>query len=283
MSPASLTDSVRGAEDEDPTLSFSTQSNRDETIDLRLIALERLKGPRFGNAVHHLLELGRGAPGASFLSEVPRIAAALEQEAVLLDPVRGAAQLTAVAELLDRTLDSELAPGLRLSALADSDQRAEFEFAFALDQARWGQLHGVLQTHGYGHWWPADEDDRVLRGLMKGYLDLVFAFDGRFHVLDYKTNWLGSGHLLDYAPAALDVAMQDHHYGLQALIYTVALHRYLGQRIPNYHPTEHLGESWYLFVRAVGLSADAGIWRRRFPQDLIDQLDTLFDGEEIER
>jgi len=111
-------------------------------------------------------------------------------------------------------------------------------------------------------------------------LDLVFAWAGRFHVLDYKANWLGE-RLSDYANHGMNVVMQDHHYGLQALIYTVALHRYLGSRIDDYDPEHHLGDSWYLFVRTVGLAPGAGIWRQRFPQSLIDGLDALFNGEEL--
>ena len=82
-------------------------------------------------------------------------------------------------------------------------------------------------------------------------------------------------------PESLDAAMLDHHYGLQALIYTVALHRYLAHRLADYDPDTHLGESWYLFVRAVGLSPTAGIWRKRFPRTLIESLDALFEGQEL--
>jgi exodeoxyribonuclease V beta subunit len=158
-------------------------------------------------------------------------------------------------------------------------RRPEFEFTFELDQARWWQLHALLNRHGFGDWWPRMQQAQTLRGMMKGFMDLVFEWDGRFHVLDYKTNWLGE-RLSDYGAASLDAAMQEHHYGLQALIYTVALQRYLARRIPDYQPERHLGESWYLFLRAIGLAPGAGLWRKRFPQGLVDALDALFDGTE---
>jgi exodeoxyribonuclease V beta subunit len=186
-----------------------------------------------------------------------------------------------VAELLDRTLDAELAPGLCLGGLATTARRAEFEFAFVVDESEWHRLHRLLDTFGLGDWWPANSERRVLRGMMNGSMDLVFAWDGRFHVLDYKTNWLGEGRLSDYAAEALDGAMQEHHYGLQALIYTVALHRYLAHRLLDYDPEVHLGDSWYLFVRAVGLGPASGIWRKRLPRALVDQLDALFDSQQV--
>ena len=68
-----------------------------------------------------------------------------------------------------------------------------------------------------------------LRGLMTGKIDLVFEHAGRFHVLDYKGNWLGE-RLADYAGDALRAAMDHSHYRLQALLYTVAVHRLLRQR-----------------------------------------------------
>ena len=62
-----------------------------------------------------------------------------------------------------------------------------------------------------------------LRGFLTGSLDLVARLpDGRFAIFDYKTNGLGA-----YAPDALREEMHRRHYGLQALLYAVALHRYL--------------------------------------------------------
>jgi exodeoxyribonuclease V beta subunit len=75
--------------------------------------------------------------------------------------------------------------------------------------------------------------------------------------------------------------MDAHHYALQALLYTVALHRYLRTRLRGYAPARHLGESWYLFLRAVGLQPEAGVWRRQWPVTLIEELDEIFSGERI--
>ena len=116
--------------------------------------------------------------------------------------------------------------------------------------------------------------------MLTGFADLIFEFAGRYHVLDYKTNRLGAG-LSDYRDHALDAAMRAHHYPLQALLYTVALHRYLRDRLRDYSPTRHLGGSWYLFLRAVGLQAGAGVWRRHWPVALIEELDAAFAQETV--
>ena len=84
----------------------------------------------------------------------------------------------------------------------------------------------------------------------------------RFVVVDYKTNWLGpSGEPLTsahYTPERLAAAMIDAHYPLQALLYGVALHRFLRWRLPDYTPERHLGGTLYLFVR--GMCGPATPW-----------------------
>jgi exodeoxyribonuclease V beta subunit len=72
--------------------------------------------------------------------------------------------------------------------------------------------------------------------------------------------------------------MAEHHYPLQALLYTLALHRYLRQRLDGYTAERQLGDSWYLFVRALGLAPGLGVWRRRWPVALIEALDDAFAG-----
>jgi exodeoxyribonuclease V beta subunit len=95
-------------------------------------------------------------------------------------------------------------------------------------------------------------------------------------VIDYKTNDLGS-HLADYEARAIADAMIEHDYVLQGLLYSVAVHRYLGQRIPSYDYDRAFGGIRYLFVR--GMSPDhppgAGVFVDRPSRALIDALDSL--------
>jgi len=81
-------------------------------------------------------------------------------------------------------------------------------------------------------------------------------------VVDYKTNWLGSGPAggsedhppltaWDHRGSAMTEAMRHAHYPLQALLYSVALHRFLRWRLPGYEPERHLGGVLYLFVRGM--------------------------------
>jgi exodeoxyribonuclease V beta subunit len=98
------------------------------------------------------------------------------------------------------------------------------------------------------------------RGYLTGSLDLVFRWRDeagaeRWYVADYKTNRLGEPDRpvtsMDYGPNQLDAEMQRRHYPLQALLYLVALHRYLTWRWPAYRPDRHLGGVLYLFLRGM--------------------------------
>jgi exodeoxyribonuclease V beta subunit len=141
------------------------------------------------------------------------------------------------------------------------------------------RLREFCVAHGCGEAIPASLDTATLNGMLTGFADLILAWKGSFHVLDYKTNWLGPS-LEDYRGGTLDAAMAEHYYPLQALIYTVALHRYLRQRMDGYTAECHLGDSRYVFVRALGLAPDAGVWRKRWPTALIEALDDAFAGAE---
>jgi exodeoxyribonuclease V beta subunit len=132
---------------------------------------------------------------------------------------------------------------------------------------------------------------RSVRGYLTGSLDLVARLPGpdgpRFAVLDYKTNWLGEpGEPLTafhYRPSALLAEMHRHHYALQALLYTVALHRFLRWRLAAYDPEVHIAGVAYLFVRGMtgGSGIDGsvpGVFSWRPPPGLVDALSGALDS-----
>ena len=116
---------------------------------------------------------------------------------------------------------------------------------------------------------------------MKGFIDLVFCYQGRYFLADYKSNYLGATPG-DYEGPALINAMQEHRYDLQYLIYTVAMHRYLGTRIRGYDYTLHFGGAYYLFLRGMhpDYSPGNGVYYTVPPRELIEQLDACFGSME---
>lgn len=126
---------------------------------------------------------------------------------------------------------------------------------------------------------PALEFQQI-QGMLKGFIDLVFCYEGKYYVLDYKSNWLGET-AQAYTPDAMEQAMIAHRYDLQYQLYSLALHRYLRHRLPDYSPERHLGGVFYLFLRGMnGEGGRNGVFHTSLPADFIRALDTLFAGTE---
>jgi exodeoxyribonuclease V beta subunit len=169
--------------------------------------------------------------------------------------------------------------GLRLDSVPPARRLVELGFHLPAPRLTAPQLNAWLSAHGYRMPRLAFHD---LDGYLKGFIDLVFEHDGRFWVLDWKSNHLGN-RPQDYAPARLEAAMQAHGYHLQHLIYSVALHRHLGRSLPGYDFERHFGGVLYLFVRGVrpGWQVEgrpAGVFYHRCPRATLEALDALLAG-----
>ena len=99
---------------------------------------------------------------------------------------------------------------------------------------------------------------------MKGFMDLVFLYEGRFFLIDWKSNFLGAS-IEDYRTEALSEVMREELYLLQYHLYVVALHQYLKTRLTDYDYKTHFGGVMYIFLRGVNTAAGphAGIYRDR--------------------
>jgi exodeoxyribonuclease V beta subunit len=92
---------------------------------------------------------------------------------------------------------------------------------------------------------------------MKGFIDLVFQFGGRFYLVDWKSNFLGA-RIEDYAFPALRAAMVENFYTLQYHLYALALHQYLKTRLPDYAYERYFGGVFYIFLRGVDPQSGPG-------------------------
>ncbi|HMS77376.1 UvrD-helicase domain-containing protein [Gordonia sp. (in: high G+C Gram-positive bacteria)] len=128
---------------------------------------------------------------------------------------------------------------------------------------------------------------QTYRGFLTGSIDSVLRRpDGRFTIVDYKTNRLRPGDLLaeDFTAEAMAAEMMANHYPLQALIYSVALHRFLRWRLPGYEPRTHLAPAQYHFVRAMigpETPPGCGVFEWEIPVELVVALSDLIAGSEL--
>lgn len=227
------------------------------------------RGPIAGTCLHLLLErLDFGRPAKD---QPDLISQTLGQHAIDLR------WQTALSRWLDDLLRVPLPGTCTLGQIAGQDRLNELNFLFPLEQIDLGRFNTLLVEAGGRS---LNAFGGVLNGLMKGFVDLVFRAGGRYYIVDYKSNYLGPDPS-HYGPQSLADCMDSHQYHLQALIYTLALHRFLGALMPGYHYNDHFGGVYYLFLRAMHptFSPGTGIHYSRPDHRLVAALDACCHGE----
>ena len=258
-------------------------------------------GAAFGTLVHEVLEeVDTSAPDlpAELLA---RCREAVHRRLATVDPAELAGSLLPV---LSTPLGLPGDPALTLAGIAPGDRLSELDFELPLGggdtptgaDVQLAGIAALLRRHlpgddvlaGY-----ADSLERVeappLRGYLGGSIDAVLRVPApqgagpSYVVVDYKTNRLGRGDLsvLDYTREAMAAEMARAHYPLQALLYGVAVHRYLRWRQPGYDPARHLGGVQYLFVRGMAgaqTPAGCGVFDWHPPAALVVAISDLLAG-----
>jgi exodeoxyribonuclease V beta subunit len=165
---------------------------------------------------------------------------------------------------------------LALAGLTDAGAcRAELEFWFAANRVDTQALDRLVTLHTLdARARPPLLPDR-LNGMLKGFIDLVLEHDGRYYIVDYKSNWLGHD-AAAYTVEAIRDSVLHSRYDLQYAIYTLALHRQLRARLPGYDYETHIGGVLYLYLRGID-GAGHGVHRERLPFTLIEAMDRLFE------
>ena len=250
-------------------------------------------GTRAGQLIHEVLErFDFQASEPAVLRDA--VSAALGRfgfEDRWVEPLCRALAAVVATPLNDRV------PALRLRDVARRLNELEFLFPVAdslpgraqpvaprlLTPAR---LADTLQRHATAPV-PADYAERLrglgltpLAGFLKGFIDLAFEHDGRWYVVDYKSNLLGP-HPADYRHPPVIAAMVEHHYFLQYHLYVVALHRYLTRRLAGYDYDRHFGGVYYLFVRGMApeYGRSNGVFFDRPSRQLIEDLGAVLAGQ----
>jgi len=167
--------------------------------------------------------------------------------------------------------------GISLNQLTAKDKQVEMEFYLPIaSPLKADALDALIREYDPLSAGCPPLNFRQVQGMLKGFIDLVFRHEGRYYLLDYKSNWLGDSSDA-YTQDAMASAMQQHRYDLQYQLYTLALHRYLRHRIADYRYEDHFGGVIYLFLRGVDATdPNSGIFSTRPDAALIEKMDELF-------
>jgi exodeoxyribonuclease V beta subunit len=280
---SALTREAHGADPVDVDVAQGTGKLDDDTGTTLFEGLPA--GAAFGTLVHEVLE--HVDTGAADLDAAVRASCA---EALARSPMPGVPPEVLAAGLAAamRTPLGPVLPGTTLADVAPADRLAELGFDLPVPAGAAVADVGALLARqpdpwlaGYGRALLASPFAwKQVRGFLTGSIDAVLRGNGRYVVVDYKSNLLAG-----YGPDQLRAAMAQRHYPLQALLYAVALHRFLRWRLPGYDPAEHLGGILYLFVRGmVGPGTPtvegtaAGVFAWTPDAALVLELDALLGG-----
>lgn len=190
-----------------------------------------------------------------------------------------------VGEVLATSLASPTGP-FTLGSLRRGAWQTELEFFVPLGGLRVGELRELLVRFGSvpGGCDLAAMAQRItfrdVSGMLMGFIDMVFEHDGRFYLLDWKSNHLGNT-IASYGAASIRQAMEEHLYPLQYLLYCVAFDAYLRNRVAGYRYEEQFGGVIYVFLRGVSAACGEsyGFFRDVPPVALIDGLRDLLCGD----
>ncbi len=151
---------------------------------------------------------------------------------------------------------------------------SEMEFWLPSDGLDTRRLDNLCRQHLLPGQTRPELAPRSLHGLLMGFADLILEHQGRFWVLDYKSNYLGPQDA-DYQQAQMQRAVLEHRYDVQAALYLLPLHRLLRGRLgPRYDPQRMLGGAVFLFLRGIAAPGAGCLWLQA-PQALLEGLDQM--------
>ena len=235
------------------------------------------KGAASGNLLHDILEhIDFSQPHWQRAMERP-----LSRFSEKLDDL----QQSKLISWLESCLDTRLINGPKLNELLWSYTLRESEFYFPMEQVKPDALGKLLTRHRREQ---MKEDNSLmqlssiqlpgynkLQGMMHGFIDLIFEWQDKFYIVDYKSTHLGN-RLECYEQKSLEKNNRDNYYDLQYLLYSLALHRYLKSRKPDYDPAQHFGGVYYLYLRGMKADSEQGVYYTSISSELLQELDQLF-------
>ena len=199
--------------------------------------------------------------------------------------------LPSITTMVHNVLSTTLASAEKtftLGSLRPESWITELEFFFPLRLVSSPRLGEALARHGVfsggvdtiaAH--AGKLQFKAVKGMLMGFIDMVFEREGKYYLVDWKSNHLGNT-IENYGQEAMKDAMGNNLYALQYLLYTVALNRYLSLRVKNYRYATHFGGVIYVFLRGASMEMGdtTGFCRDRPSEELILELTQLLIDEE---
>ncbi|GBK95849.1 exodeoxyribonuclease V subunit beta [Haemophilus influenzae] len=228
--------------------------------------LDLPRGKQVGTALHRHFENCYFSDLAN-TEEIDKLRQSLQLDETFTEPLQNWLQ-----QISHTPLSHEI--GIALADLANKDCIKEMPFYLAIrEHFDVEAFNHALKAHHHLSSEPLQFEQ--IQGMVRGSIDLVFRHNGKYYLVDYKSNFLGST-LADYNQEALKKEMLHSHYDWQYLIYTLAVHRYLQSVVPHYDYARDFGGVFYLFLRGMNGEPQSGVFYDHPSVELITELDGAF-------
>lgn len=156
-----------------------------------------------------------------------------------------------------------------LQQVEQAKKLPELEFYFSLDKHQKSRIADIIPEIDF-------TTNPEIEGMMHGFIDLFFENNGKYYILDWKSNFLGNS-IQDYNKDGLLNGMKGNNYHLQYYIYTVAIKRYLKKKLPGFDYEKHFGGVIYLFLRGVRSNDNStGVFFAKPSLQQIESIEELF-------
>lgn len=216
------------------------------------------KGAHTGNLLHYIFEHIDFAD-ATYWEKV--VKQALKRLSVKEEPQAIEMLLQMLGHVMQTPLD-----GFKLCDLQREDRLNELEFDFNVKPFQTNDLLPLAPVKLRSF--------QQLEGVMNGKIDLFFRMNGKYYVLDWKSNFLGDS-LEQYDTAGVEEAMAENNYHLQYHLYTIAAKRFLQTRLPNFNYEQDFGGVYYLFLRGVRKEGGSGIFHTKLTESQVQAMEEI--------
>ncbi|MDG2227802.1 MAG: UvrD-helicase domain-containing protein [Flavobacteriales bacterium] len=236
------------------------------------------KGAHVGNLLHNMFEFIDFTEQDQTVFEL-----AVERSLQLFLPKYRGEFKEQLVNMLHTVLGAEISIGsenLRLNEIVRKNMVPELEFDFLTSEFNIGEINRV-RDYIPENFKIHTRYNEEITGILTGFIDLFFEHNGKYYVLDWKSNFLGD-ELERYTNEGLADAMSDSNYHLQYLVYTVAIKKYLSGRVVDFDYDRDFGGCIYLFLRGVRSNGENGVFSYKPSLEAVTQLEKVFEGTVVE-
>jgi len=164
-----------------------------------------------------------------------------------------------------------------LADLKNENMISELDFHFSFDNFASDKFEEIICTDAPHLHIRNTISEISITGFMKGFADMVFCHEGKYFILDWKSNYLGD-YASDYSEEKLIQSMRSSKYAVQLYIYTYALYKLLKIRDKEFN-YDDFGGFFYVYLRGVSAGSSNGIYFYRPSFEAVKKIDKELCGD----